>query len=206
MPHVVEIIPGAVDLFPPDGHVSIGGIHVVLVAVAVSQPSGEHFPVLVEIIVFSVDLLPSGEHHTGAGIEVIPDSFDRCPAEGAAAVSLKIIPVVVDGTPSNYHGSVASDIIILAADVDPAVVDHGAIIGFLGIEVIIFSIHKFPAHSHLAVGFKIVVFPVYLFPSGSHVPGGQIHVVILIVCSVDPALVVGAVIVHINIAGAVQLP
>ena len=206
MSGVVEIVPGAFNLLPAHGHVPARGIHVIFAAVAVCQPAGEHLAVLVQIIVFSVDLLPAGEHHAGAGVQVIPGAVDLPPAEGAAPVLPEIIPVVVDGPPAGNHGAVALHIVVIVPDVDPAVVDHGAVIGVQGVEVIILAVHQLPAHGHLAGGFKIIVFPVDLFPAGGHMSGVQIHVVIFIVRGVNPALVVGAVVIDVHVAGAVQLP
>ena len=51
---LVKVIPTTTDLFPSPGHITVRLVHIIAVAVAVIQPSGQHFS-LVEIVVFIFD-------------------------------------------------------------------------------------------------------------------------------------------------------
>ena len=200
---LVEEHPGIVDLLPAVSHLSEIGtlvrIHVVTVG-SVGEPSGLHDTVRPEIEVGAVDLHPSGLH-LSVGAHVVPVISDLGPAEGAAAVLLEVIPAAFHIAPSGGHFSGAAHKEVVVADLQPVFLDEDAVLK----AVIPFALILDPAGGHEAVLTEIIPLGVDLLEAVGHSSVGKIHIVIA-VCRLDPALVLGSVVVIVDPASVFRDP
>ena len=129
-----------------------------------------------EVEIVTVDLLPSGLHLSVCAEEV-PASVDFLSLvdNTFSGIRCKVIPTAVHLLPSGHHHSVASEVIIILADVQPALV-HRAV----GQKVIVVAIVIDKSISHYTICLEIIPGVVDLLPSGCHSSGCRIKIVIAV--------------------------